>query len=135
VIAQNPLHQTTDSINKLTAAYLCQEGIEIVRNIRDENFLTGITPWNTGLSNGIYKVDYDDPSLSSPGSFLQKGNDFYNYGGPGSSDTIFTRTITITEPGTPECPLSGCLNIFVTVNYGTGKSVTVQENLYNWYIP
>ena len=64
---------TSDSTNKITAAYLAQEGMEIVRNIRDTNWLimdnlcktgdcsSGVAwTWNNGFdqcSNGC-EMDY-----------------------------------------------------------------------------
>ena len=47
---------------RLTAAYLAQEGIEIVRNIRDTNWVInnkgGNRDWNEGLEDGNYGADY-----------------------------------------------------------------------------
>jgi len=46
------------------AALLGQEAIEIVKNIRDNNWINSTT-WNTGLADGDYEVDYDDTGLTS----------------------------------------------------------------------
>jgi len=37
---------------RITASYLAQEGIEIVKNIRDTNCLERASSWNYGLANG-----------------------------------------------------------------------------------
>ena len=50
--------------DKFIAANLAQEGIELVRNIRDNNFLNHRDPM-TGLASGIYYIDYNDDSLTS----------------------------------------------------------------------
>lgn len=41
---------TSSSTNRFTAAYLAQEGIEIVRNIRDTNWIKGYD-WRCGLAD------------------------------------------------------------------------------------
>jgi len=143
LIAQFPLHQTSISISRLTAAYLAQEGIEIVRNIRDTNWLEP-SPWNSGLSPGNYEADYTYSDLvSCSGSCgyddlrkLKIDNGFYKYSS-GGEETKFKRKIAIEsetdlESGTDH------LKIKVTVYWKEkdGKTYTfpaVQENLYNWW--
>lgn len=50
--------------DRLTASHLAQEGIELVRQIRDTNFIQQQT-WNNGLIMGSYRVsvDSDTPRL------------------------------------------------------------------------
>src|SRR3989338_4555341 len=43
------------------ATYLAAEGIEIVKNFIDSNVLAG-QPWNSGLSDGCYELDYNPVS-------------------------------------------------------------------------
>ena len=48
--------------NKIIAINLAQEGLEVVRNIRDNNWLEGKRSsinWNDGLGSGNYRVEYD----------------------------------------------------------------------------
>ena len=129
-IAQYPLFRTSISISRLTAAYLSKEGIEIVRNIRDENWLNGRL-WNTGLGAGEYELDYDDSSLSIfSGRKLRFDGNYYNldFGG----ETKFTRKITIT-PDIDEG--ADILKVVSEVSWnekGNSYSFKVQENLYNW---
>jgi hypothetical protein len=111
--------------DRLTAAYLAKEGIEIVRNIRDENWLR-LRVWNSGLSPGNYMVDFDDTTLSSyiANTPLRiNPNGFYNYtiGIP----TKFTRKITIANIN----PDSIRVNIQVTWK---DYVFLLEENLYNW---
>ena len=57
---------------KLTASYLAQEGIELVRNLRDSNWVKG-EPWDKGISGGDFEIDFNDSSLSNwhdPGRYL-----------------------------------------------------------------
>jgi len=83
------------AINKseIIAVNLAQEGLEIVRNIRDTNWQQGES-WNNGLSSGEYQVAYDSNTL-----FVYSGNPLliddimyqYNSGDP----TPFYRKIII----------------------------------------
>ncbi len=101
---------TSDSANRLTAIYLAQEGMEIVRNIRDNNWLnmdtcaadSGCTPntytWLDGLNcvSGC-EADYTLTELHSfSGDYLKiDANGFYN--STGGVQTKFERKIIITQ--------------------------------------
>jgi len=153
LVAQT-ISSATFSKDRLIAAYLAQEGIEIVRNIRDTNWLEGTTnPWDEGLtscSTGC-EVDYYcttvvDPDATNPpshnclasygtGNFLKLDtNNFYNYAT--GTETKFKRKITISKEEYPAG--SGRYDkMIVTVEVfweerGKPHSFPVQENLYNW---
>jgi len=96
--------------SQLIAAHLNQEGIEIVRNIRDTNFLQG-GGWDEGLvppaidcSAGC-EADYTDTGVLDPtlasyglGRFLKiDASGFYNY--TIGTNTKFKRKITIIPNG------------------------------------
>lgn len=120
--------------SRLTAFYLAQEGIEIVRNIRDSNWLGGEN-WNNGLTAGSYQADYNDITLFSyPNSYLKiNSNGFYNY--DEGVNTNFQREITISYPNSAECPQEDCLEVEVKALWserGNNQSVIVRERLYNW---
>jgi len=118
---------------RLTAAYLAQEGIEIVRNIRDTNWLND-RDQDYELDQGSYEADYQSISLSGwsePGNSLRiDNNGFFRYSSDSetSSETRFKRKIVITPEGE-------ILKVYVEVTW-EGKhsfTITIQENLYNWY--
>jgi len=117
------------SSSQLTAAYLAQEGVEIVRNIRDTNWLSS-NSFDFNLSNGAYEVQYSDSSLTIAGSprFLKiNAAGYYNY--IGGTDTKFTRTITLSYPA------AYILNVKVDVNWqekGKSNNFSAQANLYNF---
>ena len=127
------------SASRLTAAYLAQEGIEIVRNIRDTNWLeedAGVPGvlWNSGLDpDREYEADYQDDELHpfGDGALFLGSSGFYNRSS--GVNTPFKRKITIASD------LGGFLIITVSVEWDhKGKRqqpVIVQENIYNWKQP
>lgn len=117
--------------SNLTASYLAQEGIEIVKNIRDNNWTQG-NAWSAGLTNCLSsgsgcEADYTDSSLAAVSGSLRllyvDSDGFYGY--TGDTKTEFTRKIVIDPVG------SNQLNIKVDV-YWNGIANTVKENIYNW---
>lgn len=126
---------STTSVYKqrLIAAYLAQEGIEIVRNIRDTNWVEGAATWDDGLlicptPNGC-EVDYSSLNLtpwSGDGNYLKIDGGFYNYAS--GADTIFKRKIRIEAGG-------DVLQVWVEVFWdikGKPYSFLVSEWLYEW---
>lgn len=109
------LISTTETINRFTAAYLAQEGVEIVRNIRDTNWLKADTDsesfhWDDGLADcgesvGGCEADYTTDGTStnplvpfgSDGRYLNIDADgFYSYNSSGTP-TKFKRSIAIKQ--------------------------------------
>ncbi len=90
--------------NLIIASYLSQEGLELMKNIRDTNIILGLDydNWDGVSSAGIgehtYKVDYYSllattcPSIDR--AVLQKDNDFFRHS-TSTQDTIFKRLITV----------------------------------------
>ncbi|OGZ18668.1 MAG: hypothetical protein A2175_00015 [Candidatus Nealsonbacteria bacterium RBG_13_42_11] len=143
-LLQQTLLAASLASSKLTATYLAQEGIEIVRNIRDNNWLlqevdeSGNVSWKAGLiveSNPVnyYEAIYDSPSLillSGDTKNLYINNDgFYSYDENGTK-TKFKRIITIEDNG-------DYLNVAVKVEWqeriGGIQNIEARELLYNWY--
>jgi prepilin-type N-terminal cleavage/methylation domain-containing protein len=105
------------------AALLGQEAIEIVKNIRDNNWINSTT-WNTGLADGDYEVDYDDTGLTSDSSrFLYiDSNGFYNYST--GTATIYKRKITL---------VNGTDKVSITVDVSwRGHTTTIKQDIYDW---
>jgi len=122
---------TQNEKDSLTAAYLCQEGIEIVKNFRDTNWLNGASTWKDGLacSSGC-EADFDDTSLSAFSStdylYIDSATGLYQYDHEtADTETFYTRKIIVTEVGDDE------LDIQVDVVW-PGHTMTVKENIYNW---
>lgn len=115
--------------SKLVAAYLSQEGIEIVRNIRDSNWLES-TAWDSGLGAGDWEADYNDQALSGyTGNPLNidTTNGFYNYSAGNPSK--FSRRITISDSALDS------FKVAVEVSwqeFGQTYTIKVLEKLYDW---
>lgn len=116
--------------SNLIASFLAQEGIEIVRNIRDTNWVEG-APWDADLSSGDYGLDYQTTRLPDPNpdcdlnSPLKFDGSFYNCS---SGDTAqFKRKVTITKS------IDEIL-IKVSVTWDDHE-VRAIEKIYNWYQP
>lgn len=119
----------------LVAAYLCQEGIETVKNIRDTNWIESAASWKDGLTScsAGCQGDFEDNQTLSAFSatdflYIDGATGLYQYiASPDSNDTktSYTRKITIVESGSDE------LQITVDVYWG-GNTMTVKENIYDW---
>jgi Tfp pilus assembly protein PilV len=122
----------------LVAAYLAQEGLELVRNIRDSNWVDG-NEWNYGMDNGSYIIDYNYNSLrtgGSPNLYIDTSDGFYSHDNSGAK-SIFQRVISISTPS-PDCDGNKCILVSSTVSwsdFGITRSITVSERLYNWFQP
>ncbi len=132
------LHTTisasNDGVLRLQAAYLAGEGVEIVRNIRDDNLLNH-EDWLTGIdTNCSYcEVEYDQMTIFGGSEYyanidelqyLKSDEDFfYSYQNDGE-ESIFKRGISITDNGT-------YIEVESTV-YWWDNSLTVKNHLYNW---
>ena len=142
------IQQTVGSVSqvqsRLIASYLLQEGIEIIKNIRDSNWLKG-NDFDNGLDAGDREVDYNDAALtfcSFPCDynnnlrFLKIDGQFYNYSE--GTDTRFKRKITISDKVDLDDPPDGKFDKFkVSVEVfwkdrGKIYSIKSQEFLYNW---
>ncbi len=151
VITSQGINDTVYAKNKLVATALSQEGIEIVRNIRDSalltnstdgwnDFLSALTPCMSGMCdiNPLYEdlgsVDIvscpaqddcrlkRDTTLGDPAYYLNQGS---------GDDSPFSRTIQINGID------ADSVEIISTVSWiqGSGgvKEVVSKEYLTNWF--
>ena|SRR3989344_1201206 len=146
VLAERSIFQASITQNQIIATYLAQEGIEFIRNTRDNNFLQG-NNWINGSSlnnclnsNGCYV----DPLASGGAPKINQcsGNDgcpvvsynsttgYYTHSGFDLAPTPFVRTVKIDKlPGNDEAEVE------VTVNWqerSGPKSFVMTENIFNW---
>lgn len=113
------------------ASYLCQEGIEFIKNIRDTNWIQGLA-WDNNLSmclgSGCEGGPFGLRAWTGETIDIEASTGFYRYiASPVAGDisTSFSRKIQITQPTADE------MDITVTVYWGN-KTMVVKENIFNW---
>ncbi len=144
---------SSDAEDRLTATYLAQEGVEIIRNLRDANWLSsssnpGYIAWDYGLSYCASsigcEVDYKTTGFdSSPvypwqERFLRINNDsnFFEY--ESGTETKFKRKITIDNTLAPHI-LKIKVEVFwnkrpsILDHTGSVGIIEVEDILYDWY--
>jgi len=153
ILIQQTLTSVSVVQSKLTASYLAQEGIEIVKNIRDNNWLK-FQPWDQGLEVGdCWEGDYQtgappdySPLTSCPFPYQYDNlrflgineSGFYGYSYTPGNKTVFKRKIIISDKVDLDDPpdeeidkLKVSVEVFWTER-GKFHSITAQEYLYNW---
>lgn len=123
------------SSNRIVAANLSQEGIELARSIRDTNWRNGLA-WNAGLVDGNWQVQFDSASLSGYTGFPLKfdsASRFYRY--DTGVDTIFKRMIIISDNPDGD-PLTKDMKVKVEVSWqegGRNYLTALEDRLYDWH--
>lgn len=144
--AFNPIIATTYNLSsRLQAAYLAEEGVEIVRNIRDGNMIAAAKnpriPWDFGLTSCSLGCQLDCRTGTAGEVFadqlkiyddekplLVDGNGFYGYGQ--GKPTKFRRKVTITQDDGPES-MKVLVQVFWDYNGGE-RSFQTSQYLYNY---
>jgi len=144
-LISDSLHKIYYAKDKITAISLMQEGVEMVRQVRDTNMLTA-SPWLTNLSPGDYMVDVGSfVAGGTPSSFVipcascagvlqpvyfDSMTGLYRQSITGAH-TQFSRIISIDNTGLPAKES----RVTVRVGWSTGGntgSVLVKEYLFDW---
>lgn len=145
------VHRIYYAKDEAVAVNLAQEGIEIVRQVRDTNMLNNAAGgWLTNLSNGTYTTDPGGALINS--GQLQGNQSFtamtlcgascapqpiyydattglYRQGAGFSTRTQFSRIVTISGAAADERQVTS------TVRWQTGGStgtVSATENIFKW---
>ena len=110
------------------AAGLAQEGVEVVRAIRDTNWFSG-QAFDTGLADGTYRLEWNSTSLLAAGSNppLNINNGLYTYSG--GTPSAFSRSITITKVN------AGELKVVSQVTWQSrtaARTVSAEDHLFDW---
>lgn len=122
------------SASRLLAANLAQEGIEVVKNIRDLNYDgNGWTNWHANLVAGNYLVQYNDTSLRPYANTIllyDAAAGLYSYSGGSVGKFNFRRTINLSNI------VNGVsVKVISTVSWtenGRNHSLAVEDDLWNW---
>lgn len=120
---------TSVAKNNLVAINLAQEGVEVVRALRDINWFNN-SAFNNGLDDGIYRVEWNSNFLIAleTNPPLKVNNGLYNYSA--GTDTIFQRTITLTNVNSGEIRVVS--NVIWTERGNRARDVMVESHLFNW---
>ncbi|MDD3614106.1 MAG: prepilin-type N-terminal cleavage/methylation domain-containing protein [Candidatus Pacebacteria bacterium] len=118
--------------SRLTASYLAQEGIEIVRNLRDKNIIND-QEWNNGLNSGTYQVQYNSPSLSlytGENLLLDSVSGVYTYdANENTRATRYNRRIEIQVISPDEIQVNSIVH---WSNRGGDFEINVEDHLFKW---
>ena len=120
--------------NSFIASGLAQEGMEVVRNIRDSDWHAG-AGFGTGLdpANGVvYCVQWNTAQISGPCSdtkLLKDGNGMYSH--DSGSPTIFSRSVFV-QPGQSADEIVVVIAVSWRESTGT-KEIKAEQHLFNWY--
>ena len=98
------LNHSTDSRDYITASQLAQEGVELVRNLRDNNWAVNAGSFNGMPTSNNCRIDYTGSASLSCG--LSNNDDEYTLSYSGNyykrdalNKTKFGRRIAIQDPG------------------------------------
>jgi prepilin-type N-terminal cleavage/methylation domain-containing protein len=153
-ITARGINDTVFVKNKLTASYLAQEGVEIIRSMRDTSALVSLDAsywsefitspgyidscYSTNGTNSCYIDGSAQALVALPCSdegvcpVMKYNQDQNSYGYSSLEDSIFTRKITIVPVGG-----SGSSEILINseVSWTQGSrtfTTSFQYNLFNW---
>lgn len=134
------------SFNKLIASYLSQEGIEIMRNLRDENWIKNNNNWINGIFDenncssscsfqadyrtGVDNLSFDLIPFPSGGNFLNVNNNGLYLYDANYPNSIFKRKISIFPISEERFKIES--EVFWDYA-GKNFSIKIEEFLYNWY--
>jgi len=115
--------------DNLIASGLTQEGIEVIRAIRDTNWFKD-QPFDSGLSDGIYRVEWNSTTPLSLGSnpALNLNNGQYTYSA--GTATKFKRTVTITKINAEELKIVS--QVTWSDRSNEARSISAEDHLFNW---
>ncbi|MCK5510222.1 hypothetical protein KAI65_01580 [Candidatus Parcubacteria bacterium] len=141
--------------NILIASMLAQEGLELVRNIRDDNWIIAGNDWDldiAGWNNDDFTIDYamiladaddgdnDNDITEEAGTALYKdgANNFYTHTAAGNTATQFFRLIAA-DGIDASIPVDGVIDYYKVKshvqwkdNKGVLKNYIAETYLYNW---
>jgi type II secretory pathway pseudopilin PulG len=124
------------SINQEIAINLAQEGIEVIRNKRDSNWIK-LKEWNNEINEtGYYKVNFAEDNKWEISKIITvdfqklylRDNKIYTHDNTKNSLTIFERLISIDA----EKSILKITSIVQWTERGSSYKIILKDNLYNW---
>jgi len=135
LIVQNIQSQNYNKSN-LIAYQLAQEGIELIRKVRDSNWREGLA-YNDKLAPGEYYMDYEDASPDSyisslPGQLALRQNaaNFYVHDTAAATSTPFSRLITIQTIDDHSSRINSRIS---WAEHNRDYTYDLETILYDWY--
>jgi prepilin-type N-terminal cleavage/methylation domain-containing protein len=118
--------------NSLAAYQLAQEGIELIRKVRDTNWNNSVV-YNTALAPGLYYMDYLDDTPNSlatdtQGDLYKSDTDFYAHASSANL-TSFRRIIEIVSTSTQAMTIHSRVS---WIERGQSYSYNLEATLYDW---
>ncbi|MDD5547542.1 MAG: hypothetical protein PHN74_01385 [Candidatus Pacebacteria bacterium] len=121
--------------DKYIAANLSSEGIELIKNLVDKNIVNS-RPWNEGIEDDDYKIDYKDESLAGNeyngnGTLMFSGDEGYNYSD--GEPTKYDRKITIENVSVDEIKVVSTVSWIGRGGSASDKlSVVLEDHFFRW---
>lgn len=127
--------------NHLIGSMLAQEGVELVRNIKDKNYIIDGNAWNEDISaiDSTFVIDYrgrdfldrtpNGISEDSTKLYFDTATGFYTYVVAGNEATPYRRLITVNDISASSTVVS-CLVDWN--NHGQSKEYKAVTELHDW---
>ncbi len=131
-LMQRTISSGRTSSLRFQAAYLAQEGVELVRNVRDTAWVEN-RDWFSEISTppaSYYTISYNSNDLMSLGDkrLYQGTDDRYSHHFSGT-ESPFEREIKLSL--CPEGTINECVEVRSIVSWDGGDNLIIQR-LYNW---
>ncbi len=114
------------------ATYLASEGIEVVKNLIDQN-IQQCAAWNQDITDGAHEVQYDSASLSGVSGEPLKfdvNTGLYSY--QSGEATPYYRTVAISTSGDQNQEIQVVSSVRWKGRSGSDTQIDVEDHLYNW---
>lgn len=132
------------SSDQIVASNLAWEGIEVVKNIRDSNYLAGAA-WNTGLTGAdtsaiaiwddaanTWTINFSPSALTDAAAVMYRSAGIYKQSTttPPGQATNFSRLITLDPNGTVNMLIVRSQVLWT--EKGASRTTTAETRLYDW---